>query len=116
MGAQSLPPFASRMPLGLCLLIPELSVPSSVKFGSNPGHTGLSWGFGGIHHPPTTATDLGSCAISAMTFPSRTPQPLSLYYSGPLSPQRSATLPSPRNLLEIQSQALLPSACNKAPT
>lgn len=75
--------------LGLCPLCqlfasgavfadPGLSDPSSVKFGSNPSPTGLSWGLGDKHHPPTAATDMGSCASSAMTFPSRILQFLSL--------------------------------------
>lgn len=69
--AQSLPPFASGMLLGLCVLIPERPVPSSVKFGSNPGPLGLSWGLGGIYRPPTTVTEMGNCVISSVTFPAR---------------------------------------------
>lgn len=77
-GAQSLPPFASGMLLGLCVLIPERPVPSSVKFGSNPGPLGLSWGLGGIYRPPTTVTEMGNCVISSVTFPARTSRLLSL--------------------------------------
>lgn len=60
------------------MLIPELPVLSSVKFGSNPGPPGLSWGLGSIYHPPATVTEMGSCVISTVTFPARTPRLLSL--------------------------------------